>query len=90
MKSHIKYTQIVQQYITPLLYNHRKFDIRIWILWNGSSRQAWWYQEGYIRTSSREFTLNNTNKFIHLTNDAIQCEAEDFGRYEPANKLSFN
>ena len=30
------------------------------------------------------------NKAIHLTNDAIQQKEIDYGKYEPANKLSFN
>lgn len=29
------------------------------------------------------------NKFIHLTNDAIQKHCDEYGRYEPANKVSF-
>ena len=35
--------------------------------------RAYWYQEGYIRTSSHEFDLEEfDNPMIHLTNDAIQ------------------
>lgn len=30
------------------------------------------------------------SKFIHLTNDAVQKYCEDYGKYEPANKVSFN
>lgn len=58
----------------PLLYNKRKFDIRCYILINRSNGilKGYWYQEGYIRTSCKEFSLKNLqNKFIHLTNDAI-------------------
>lgn len=29
------------------------------------------------------------NKYIHLTNDAVQKYSEDYGKYEPANKVSF-
>jgi tubulin--tyrosine ligase len=29
------------------------------------------------------------NKFIHLTNDAVQKYSEEYGKYEPANKVSF-
>ena len=33
--------------------------------------KGYWFQEGYIRTSSREFSIKNLeNKMIHLTNDA--------------------
>ena len=34
--------------------------------------KAYWYEEGYIRTSSKEFNLKHlNNKMVHLTNDAI-------------------
>lgn len=82
------FTNIVQRYVNPLLYFNRKFDIRVWVLWSG--RKVWWYQEGYVRTASKEFTLKSTNKFIHLTNDAIQSQSEDYGKFEPANKASFS
>ena len=38
----VKFTNIIQQYIDPLLYYGRKFDIRIWVLWTG--RRLWWYR----------------------------------------------
>ena len=42
-----------------------------------------------MRTSSKEFTLKNLeNRFIHLTNDAVQKKGEDFGKFENANKIS--
>ncbi|EAS00525.2 tubulin-tyrosine ligase family protein (macronuclear) [Tetrahymena thermophila SB210] len=89
-----KKTFIIQKYLEkPLLYNKRKFDIRCYMLittYNGIIK-GYWYQEGYIRTSSKEFTLRNLdNKFIHLTNDAIQKKGEEFGKFEIGNKLSFN
>ena len=35
--------------------------------------KAYWYKEGYLRTSSLKFDLDDVDdKFIHLTNDAIQ------------------
>jgi len=34
--------------------------------------KGWFYEDGYIRTSSKEFSLHNLDdKFVHLTNDAI-------------------
>jgi len=34
--------------------------------------RGWFYDEGYIRTSCKEFSLNyGDNPFIHLTNDAV-------------------
>jgi len=69
-------TFILQKYIeNPMLYNKRKFDLRHYMLItciNGSFK-AYWYEEGYVRTSSSEFNLKATrDPLIHLTNDAIQ------------------
>jgi len=68
-------TCIVQKYIhNPLLINKRKFDIRTYVLMtsvNGNTK-VYAYEEGYIRTSSFEYSLNDlSNKFVHLTNDAV-------------------
>jgi tubulin---tyrosine ligase len=85
---------IVQKYIEkPLLINKRKFDIRCYALvtcYNGVL-QAYFYREGYLRTTCKEFSLKSMkDKFVHLTNDAIQKNAEDYGKYESGNKLSYN
>ena len=87
------HTYILQKYIEkPLLINKRKFDIRIYGLLtsiNGHIK-GYFYDEGYIRTSCKEYTLKNlSNKAIHLTNDAVQQKLEEYGKYEPGNKLSF-
>jgi len=38
----------------------------------GGNFQGYWYQDGYLRTSSKEYnTKNVTNKLVHLTNDSI-------------------
>jgi len=76
----------------PFLYQKRKFDIRSYILITSINgyQKGYWYQDGYIRTASKEFNMKNlNNKFIHLTNDAVQKHHEDYGKYEPANKLSY-
>jgi len=52
--------------------------------------RAYWYPEGYIRTSSVLFTLKRgSNLFVHLTNDAIQKNSEEYGKYEKGNKISY-
>lgn len=57
---------------------------------NGNLK-AYIYDEGYLRTSCREYNINNlNNKLIHLTNDAVQKFSPDYGKFEPGNKLSFN
>ena len=54
-------------------------------------RNKWYfYQGGYLRTSSKEFNMEFVDdKFAHLTNDAIQHLDEDYGKYETWNKISF-
>jgi hypothetical protein len=50
--------------------------------------KGYWYQEGYIRTSSAIFSLKNlNNNLIHLTNDAVQAKSEDYGKFEQGNKV---
>ena len=84
----------MQKYIhNPLLIHRRKFDIRTFCMatsYNGNYK-AYYYQEGYLRTSCREFSLQNlSNRMVHLTNDAVQKKAEDYGKYEPGNKMSYS
>ena len=68
-------TVIIQRYIDkPLLIHRRKFDFRIFALFTSINKhvKGYFYEDGYIRTSSREFSLENLgDRFIHLTNDAI-------------------
>lgn len=85
-------TFIVQKYIEkPFLFYKRKFDIRCYMLLTNFNRnfRGYWYKEGYIRTSAKEFSLKQNNKAIHLTNDAIQKNFQDYGKFEPFNKVSF-
>ena len=86
-------TFILQRYIEkPALYKNRKFDIRCFAMVtsiNGHLK-GYNYTDGYLRTSGKEFNLKNFNKFIHLTNDAVQKRSEDYGKYEFGNKVSFN
>jgi len=50
--------------------------------------QGYWYNEGYLRTSSKDFNLKNvTNRLIHLTNDAVQKKSDDYGKFESGNKV---
>jgi len=47
---------ILQKYVErPLLYQGRKFDIRVWVVVN-DQLDVFFYREGYIRTSSYQYT----------------------------------
>ena len=83
---------IIQKYIErPLLINQRKFDIRVWIFID-SEGDAYFCKKGYLRTSSKKFFLDADdpdNRFVHLTNIAVQKHSESFGQHEDGNILSF-
>ena len=83
---------IIQKYLeNPLLYNERKFDIRMFVLvtWINGVIKVYWYQEGYVRTATKKFSSNNLDsKLVHLTNEAVQKHSSSFGKYESGNKLT--
>lgn len=87
-------TVIVQSYLDkPLLVHGRKFDIRAFALLTSVNGQlkGYMYRDCYFRTSSKPFDLNNlSSRYVHLTNDAVQMNSEDYGRFENGNKLSIN
>lgn len=48
------------------------------------------HQDGYIRTSSKKFTLGSIqDRLIHLTNDAVQKHSAGYGKFEAGNKMSY-
>eukprot|EP00826_Nyctotherus_ovalis_P017319 TRINITY_DN15096_c0_g1_i2.p1 TRINITY_DN15096_c0_g1~~TRINITY_DN15096_c0_g1_i2.p1 ORF type:complete len:266 (-),score=59.83 TRINITY_DN15096_c0_g1_i2:307-1104(-) len=83
---------VVQKYIEqPLLIGRRKFDIRVWVLLT-QTHEFHLFREGYVRTSSVPFSISPSNlsdKFVHLTNNAIQKDSGSYGLYESGNQLSF-
>ena len=84
---------IIQKYIErPLLINKRKFDIRVWVFLD-SRGQAYYCRQGYLRTSSYKFELDPEdpdNRFVHLTNNAVQKFSKSFGSHEDGNIMSFD
>lgn len=84
---------IVQKYIeSPLLISKRKFDIRCYSLITciNGIMQGYFYLDGYLRTASSEFNIKDcSNLYVHLTNDAIQKNSKEYGKYENGNKLSY-
>lgn len=54
--------------------------------------QVFVFKQGYIRTSSSEYTLSPESILkpeVHLTNNAIQSQFKDYGKFELGNQLSF-
>lgn len=60
---------VVQKYLEkPLLYKQRKFDIRVWVIFT-SKGEVFFYEKGYLRTSSANYDLKDDNNYTHLTNN---------------------
>lgn len=51
--------------------------------------KGYWYEHGYIRTTSFEYTVKNGLSSVHLTNDAVQKYLPEYGKYEKGNKISY-
>jgi hypothetical protein len=84
---------VVQKYMEDcFLIDNRKCDFRCYILIttvNGILK-GYWYNDGYIRTSSEEYNPSDlSNLMIHLTNDAVQKHNQSYGRFEDFNKVRF-
>lgn len=71
-----------------MLIDGRKFDIRVWVFLNYDF-SLHFFKEGYLRLSSEPFSLDASNYFVHLTNNAIQKHSKEYGAIEEGNQLSF-
>ena len=84
---------IVQKYIeNPLLYQGRKFDMRMYALaaWVNGRVKLYFYESDYVRTSSFDYSLDTNDTFVHLTNEAIQIQHASFGKFERGNKVTLD
>jgi tubulin monoglycylase TTLL3/8 len=43
--------------------------------------KGYWYKDGYVRTTSSEYSLSQNDGGIHLTNDAVQKQLPDYGKF---------
>jgi len=65
--------------------------MRVWVLLT-ADHDLYFFKEGYLRTSSSEFEIDLENVddvFVHLTNNAVQKNASNYGQFEDGNQLSF-
>lgn len=81
---------IIQKYIErPLLFNGRKFDIRVLGLID-ADKNFYLYKPCYLRTSSDDYSLTKMNKFIHLTNNCYQMHSQNYENHEKGNQLPYS
>jgi len=51
------------------------------------------FKEGYIRTSGSEFGIDEAdvdNAAVHLTNNAVQKQLDNYGKFEDGNTMSYS
>lgn len=81
---------VLQKYLEdPLLYQNRKFDIRIWVLVD-HMLNVYMFKEGHLKTSSEEYNPISKEPFVHLTNYSIQKYSQNFSKYEYGNEVPFS
>ena len=81
---------ILQKYIEqPLLYNKRKFDIRIWVLIT-NNLELYVFKEGHLKATSINYDIESKNCYVHLTNYSVQKYNENFSKFEYGNEISFD
>ena len=85
---------IIQKYIeNTLLYNNRKFDIRIWVLISYLSTndkyEVYVFKEGHLKACSETFNINSDDLYVHLTNYSVQKYNRNFSKEEVGNEISF-
>lgn len=71
-----------------MLFKGRKFDLRIWSLIT-CKNDLYVYKKGYLRTSSDDYSLENKNNYVHLTNNCLQKFGDNYGKHEDGNTLGF-
>jgi len=81
---------LLQKYIeNPLLYNGRKFDMRIWVLLTHDMK-VYLFKEGHLKATSYKYSLDNKDFFVHLTNYSVQKYSDNFAKFEIGNEISFD
>lgn len=83
---------VLQKYLEdPMLLGGRKFDLRVFALLT-PSLDAYVFETCYVRLSSEQMKLESKadlcNKYMHLTNNAIQELGKNYGIHEQGNIIS--
>ena len=63
--------------------------MRIWVLL-AHNMKVYIFKEGHLKATSSQFSLEDKNFFVHLTNYSVQKYCNDFGKEEIGNEISFD
>ena len=80
---------LLQKYVErPLLYQNRKFDIRMWVLFT-DKEELYVFKEGHLKATCDKYDVNSSDPYVHLTNYSVQKHNMNFSKNEIGNEISF-
>ena len=82
---------MIQKYLEkPLLYQGRKFDIRMWVMFmTNRENEVYIFKEGHLKASSLKYNPDSKDLFVHLTNYSVQKHNMYFSSIEIGNEIPF-
>ena len=82
---------LIQKYLEkPLLYQGRKFDIRIWVMFmTNRENEVYIFKEGHLKATSLKYNPDSKDLFVHLTNYSVQKHNIFFSKLEIGNEIPF-
>ena len=82
---------MIQKYLEkPLLYQGRKFDIRIWVMFmTNRENEVYIFKEGHLKATSLKYNPDSKDLFVHLTNYSVQKHNIYFSKIEIGNEIPF-
>ena len=82
---------ILQKYLErPLLYQGRKFDIRLWVLFiYNDLDDVYIFKQGHLKATCTQYNPDSNDLYVHLTNYSVQKYNENFSKIEIGNEIPF-
>jgi len=82
---------IIQKYLEkPLLYQGRKFDIRLWVLFIADKNdEVYVFKQGHLKATCTQYDPDSDDLFVHLTNYSVQKYNQNFSKIEIGNEIPF-
>ena len=82
---------LIQKYLEkPLLYQGRKFDIRLWVLFIAEQDDdVYIFRQGHLKATCTKYDPDSSDLYVHLTNYSIQKYNQNFSKIEIGNEIPF-
>ena len=82
---------LIQKYLEkPLLYQGRKFDIRLWVLFIAEQDDdVYIFRQGHLKATCTKYDPDSSDLYVHLTNYSVQKYNQNFSKIEIGNEIPF-